>query len=359
MKFYDAIQLDPAYLKKMIREADEPKQRQKLWFAMATRAVLLVAFAVVMISPVSKVFGEENSAMGVALFCIMMGIRFVDFGYCIGDSIINLAAAFALLLFAPSVAALVNPVFAVVIHVSAFFIILFMTSDRPEMGNAGLYTFAYVYLSGNPVVGASLQNRALLTLAGYVLCAAILIAKHRKKNQGVRFWSMVKNFSLSNPKTQWQFQLALGVGILLGLSSLVPLKRMMWAGFACGSVLGCYNATKDGIKERFADRLIGTVIGSAVFAAAYWIIPTQFHMVLGILGGLCLGFCADYRAKTACNCLGALFIASGLYGLQESVLLRVANNFAGVVFGALFWVVYQKVMDAYMPSAAKNGTQDA
>lgn len=355
MKFYDAIQLDPAVLKKMIRGSEDPKQKRKLWIAMATRAVLLVAFAVVMISPVSKVFGEENSAMGVALFCIMMGIRFVDFGYCITDSLINLAVTFALLLLAPCAAAMVNPVFAVLIHVSAFFIILFMTSDRPEMGNAGLYTFAYIYLSGNPVSGAALWNRTLVTLVGYALCATILVCKHRKKNQGVRFWAMVKNFSLSHSQTRWHLQLAMGVGTLLGLSSLFPLKRMMWAAFACGSVLGCFDATKDVIKERFIYRLIGTVIGSAAFVLAYWIIPVQFHMVLGMLGGLCLGFCADYRAKTACNCLGALFIASGLFGLQESVMLRVANNFVGVVFGAVFWILYQKVMHSYVvPAAAKD-----
>ena len=361
MKFYDAIQLDPSCLKKMIHTSDDPKQRRKLWIAMATRAVLLVAFAVVMISPVSKVFGEENSAMGVALFCIMMGIRFVDFGYCIQDSLINLALAFALLLLAPSAAALVNPALAAVIHVSAFFIILFMTSDRPEMGNAGLYTFAYIYLSGNPVAGAALRNRALVTLVGYVLCAAIMIAKHRKKNVGVRFWSMLKNFSLSNPQTRWHFQLAMGVGILLGLSnlSIIPLKRMMWAAFACGSVLGCFEATRDDIKERFLYRLIGTLIGSAAFVVAYWIIPAQFHMVLGMLGGLILGFCTDYRAKTACNCLGALFIGSGLYGVPQSVMLRIANNFVGVVFGALFWIAYQKVADACEASAAPRGAQDA
>ncbi len=359
MRFYDLIQLDPSFLKRMIRESEEPKQRNRLRIAMATRAVLLVAFAVLMISPVGTIFGEENSAMGVALFCIMMGIRFVNFGYCIQDSLINLAVAFALLWIAPSAAALVSPLFSVLIHVSSFFLILFMTSDRPELGNAGLYTFAYIYLSGNPVTGAALWNRGLLTLTGYILCGSIFFVKHRKKNQDVRFRTIVQNFQFSKPQTQWHIQLALGVGILLGLSSLFPLKRMMWAAFACGSILGCYQAAGDGIKQRFLHRLIGTVIGSTAFILAYSVIPEDLHMLLGMLGGLCLGFCTDYRSKTACNCLGALFIASGLYGVKEAVLLRIVNNFVGVVFGAGFWMLYQKVVQVQAELSAADGIQDS
>ena len=59
---------------------------------MAVRSVLIVAFAIVFISLLSGVFGSDNTPMAVALFCMMLGIRFVNFEYCIGDSLITLAA---------------------------------------------------------------------------------------------------------------------------------------------------------------------------------------------------------------------------------------------------------------------------
>ncbi len=359
MRFYDALQLDPSILKQKIRTAELPKERQKLMVAMATRSILIVLFAVVMISPVATVFGPENSAMAVAMFCILLGIRFVDFGYCIQDSLLNLAVAFLLLLIAPAAAANVNPFFAVIIHVSAFFIILYMTSDRPEMGNAGLYTFAYIYLSGNPVTGTLLWKRGLLTLVGYILCAAILFVKHRKKNQNVRFWDMVTQFSLSNRKTLWQLQLALGVGLLLTLGTFLNLQRMMWAAFACGSILGCYSASAAQVKQRFVQRLAGTVAGSLVFFLVYQIMPVALRPLLGPLGGLCLGFCTDYRFKTACNCIGALFMATGLYGLQQSILLRVMNNVVGLAFGFVFWVLYQKVVDMFLVAETSQNTENS
>ncbi len=358
MRFYDALQLDPSCLKQKIRAAEQPKERRKLTAAMAARSVLIVLFAIVMISPVSKVFGPENSAMAVAMFCILLGLRFVDFGYCIGDSLLNLALVFLLLLLAPPAAAHANLLLAAVIHCSAFFSILFMTSFRPEMGNAGIYTFAYIYLSGNPVTGPLLWKRALLTLVGYVLCAAILFAKHRGKNQAVRFRDMAAQFRLADKKTQWQIQLALGVGVLLALGSFLNWQRMMWAAFACGSILGCYTAEAPEAKERFSQRMAGTVAGSLIFFLIYRLVPEALRPLLGPLGGLCLGFCTDYRYKTASNCLGALLMATGLYGLGGSVFLRVLNNFLGAAFGYVFLVLYQKGMNTRfgspLPDSAEN-----
>ncbi len=359
MRFYDALQLDPSILKQKIRASELPRERRKLMAAIPVRSILTVLFAIIMIAPAAPVFGPENSAMAVALFCILLGIRFVDFGYCITDSLINLAVVFSLLLIAPSAAAQVNPLLAAVIHICAFFVILFMTSDRPEMGNAGIYTFAYIYLSGNPVAGDLLWKRALLTLVGYVLCGTILFAKHRKKNQTVRFWNLVTQFRLSNKKTQWQIQLALGVGLILTLGSAFDLPRMMWAALACGSILGCYCASADQVKERSVQRLIGIAAGSLIFFLIYQIIPESLRPILGPLGGVCMGFCTDYRFKTACNCIGALFMATGVYGLNHSVFLRVIHNVWGVVFGVVFLIVYQKVVNKCSACSASEGVENS
>lgn len=111
MKFYDALQLDPAILKQKIAACNTGREKTYYWIAMAARSVLIVAFAIVFISLLSGVFGADNTPLAVALFCIMLGIRFVNFEYCIGDSLVTLAAALAILVLAPSAAAVVPPVF--------------------------------------------------------------------------------------------------------------------------------------------------------------------------------------------------------------------------------------------------------
>lgn len=153
MKFYDALQMDPSVLKRKIASCDTKHDRAYYWTAIAVRSVLIVGFAIIFISLLSGIFGSDNTPLAVALFCMMLGIRFVNFEYCIGDSLAALAAVLAILVLAPSAAALLPPFFLIPLHFAAFFALLYMTTQRPEMGNGGLYSFAYIYLTGNPVFG--------------------------------------------------------------------------------------------------------------------------------------------------------------------------------------------------------------
>ena len=350
MRFYDALQLDPAGLKARIRAAETTKERRRMQLALVVRALLLVLFCVVLITPVAPLFGAENNAMAVSLICILLSVRFVDFGYCIRDSLLNLGIVFMILAGAPALATLVHPVLAAFIHFGAIFLMISMTSDQPEMGNGGLYAFAYIFLAGNPVQGELLWKRCLLALIGYVLCAAIYYVKHRHKNTEVRYHHLTANFHLSDKKCQWQLQLALGVTLMLTLGSLLHVERLMWAGFACASLLGCYTSAST-VKERFWQRIIGAVGGSLLFMVVYQLVPASFHALFGPIGGICLGFCTEYRHKTAINCFGALLLATGLYGLHGSVLLRVLNNLLGAAFGYGFMVLYQKLMDRHFEPA--------
>lgn len=129
-KFYDALQLDPSILKRRIAACETKK---------------------------AKTF--YRAAMAVALFCMLLGIRFVNFEYCAGDSLAGLAAAPAILTLAPCAAAQAGLALVAPLHFAAFFALLFLTSQRPEMGNGGIYSFAYIYLTGNPVAGEALARR--------------------------------------------------------------------------------------------------------------------------------------------------------------------------------------------------------
>ena len=144
MSFYDALQMDPSVLKKKISQSNEKKEKVYYWAAITVRAILIVAFAILFIATLSNIFGTENTPMAVVLFCILLGIRFVNFEYCIGDSLVTLAIAFATLLFVPAILISVPTILIPFIHFIAIFAILCITSQRPELGNGGLYSFASV-----------------------------------------------------------------------------------------------------------------------------------------------------------------------------------------------------------------------
>ena len=66
MKFYDALQMDPAVLKREIAACDTKQEKAYYWIAMAVRSVLIVGFAIVFISLLSGVFGADNTPMIVS-----------------------------------------------------------------------------------------------------------------------------------------------------------------------------------------------------------------------------------------------------------------------------------------------------
>lgn len=344
MSFYNTLQLDPAVIKPKIRSAETTKERFKLITAMTLRSILIVAFSIAFIASLSNIFGSENSPMLVALFCILLGVRFVDFGYCIKDSMLNLGIVFLLLLFAPVIASSLNPILAICVHFIAFFTILFMTCDKPELGNGGLYSFAYVYLSGNPVTGVILWKRFVLTIVGYILCGAVFYLKHREKNKGIRFFDVASKFDISKEKHRWQVRLALGTALILAIASFLKLERFMWAGFACASMMSNYPYCVK-IEKRVFDRVVGVIIGSLLYFGIYVIMPESFHTFFGPLGGLCLGFSTKYSYKNAINCFGALMLATELYGVKGAVALRIFDNIVGVIFAFVFVLLFRQFVD--------------
>ena len=190
----------------------------------------------------------------------------------------------------------------------------------------------------------------MLALVGYLICGAILFAKHRELHKKIRFHHVVRKFSLSNPVHLWQLRMALGVSLVLSAGQIWGMERFMWIGFACASLLSQYPYSHD-TTLRFRQRIVGAVAGSCLFFILYQLTPEALHSLLGPLGGLCLGFCTDYRYKTAMNCFGALMLGAGIYGVQQAVLLRILNTFLGVAFGLLFALLFHKVVAAkFLPA---------
>lgn len=341
MNFYQALQMDPSVLKRKIVQCNTTKEKRFYWVAMALRSILIVAFAVLFISTLSHFFGQENTPLAVALFCFLLGIRFVNFEYCMKDSLITLAITLFILVLVPSIVTMIPAFAALLLHFVSFFLIIFITSQRPELGNGGLYSFAYVYLSGNPVYGAVLEKRAILALVGYMICAIVLYRKHRQMHTKVRFHHVILHFNLHNIVHLWQLRMAIGVSLVLTAGQFFGVERFMWMGFACASLLSEYPYSEN-VSGRFRQRIIGVFAGSGIFFVIFSIIPESFHSILGVLGGLCLGFCTDYRYKAACNCIGALMLATSIYGVQGAVVLRIVDTILGVIFGVIVAFLFHK-----------------
>lgn len=341
MKFYDLLQLDPGTIRKMMAKTDSPAEKRRLRMASFTRSLLIVIFSILFISLMTGLFGSENSSMAVSIFCILLAVRFVGYGYNIKDSLINMAVVFLIMLIVPEMGLTAGPWLNWLVYIIFLFVILVITTQNPIMGNGGLYTFSFVFLCQNPVHGESLINRGWMTLVGFILCAIILWRNHKNQDKDVSFLNIIKNMSIYDKKMQWQLRLAIGVGLVIAIFQDLGTEKFMWIGFACGSLLSDYNVDNN-IHEKYVDRLVGAVIGSFAFYVLYMIIPAKFYPFFGPIGGLCLGLCTEYRYKTMLNCFGALMTSVAMYGLQQAVFIRIGNTLVGILCALLFYYLFDR-----------------
>ena len=70
------------------------------------------------------------------------------------------------------------------------------------------------------------------------------------------------------------------------------------------------------------------IVGSLIFVALYYALPKWVHPYIGIIVELVLVIQSGYSWQTVYNTFGALYIASGIFGVKTAVLLRIAQIFS-------------------------------
>ena len=135
----------------------------------------------------------------------------------------------------------------------------------------------------------------------------------------------------------WQICQILCVPIVLCIAELCNMPRAMWAGIAAMSVI---LPSMEDMHYRVRKRIVGNIAGVICFTVLYFLLPSSIYAYIGILGGIGVGFSAQYGWQAVFNTFGALAIAAETYGLQGAVSLRVSQNVFGVVFALAFCVIF-------------------
>ena len=345
MTFYESLQLDPYVLKQNIKQAKNTQEKSFFYKALLLRDVLLVGFATIFIGFITSFFGSANASLAVVLFCILLSLRFVDFGYKMSHSIISLATVFFILFMVPLISSVDLVALKWLINFIAILTIFILTGSDPKMGNPGLYSFSYLFLVGTSqrLDTNELKMRGLLLLLSFVAFSIILFVKHQQKNRNISF---IEDFIGKNPfskRNLWLVYYALGVSLILLLGEIISLERFMWVTFAFSSLISGYE--NNYVKERFIDRIVGVIIGSFLFGILNQFIPAA---VLAISSGLALGLCSTYKYKSMFNSFGALSTASILFGLHSSINIRIVDNFVGLTLAYLYYLMSKKIYKRYL-----------
>ena len=82
------------------------------------------------------------------------------------------------------------------------------------------------------------------------------------------------------------------------------------------------------------------IVGCLLFIVLYKVLPPSMYSMIGIIGGIGVGYSAGYKWQTAFNTFGALSIASSLFGIPMAVALRVASAYT-IVCNRIFDRTYK------------------
>ena len=117
MTFYQELQLNQAGSKALIRNIKDPKEKWKHICIYLFKILLTVAFCVVFVTIYTKVFGEENSIVGVVVLLAVMVFRNADLGIKNSHGVLLLAIIYGILAFGPRISNMVGPFPAFLINV--------------------------------------------------------------------------------------------------------------------------------------------------------------------------------------------------------------------------------------------------
>lgn len=338
MSIYEALQLNASGSKNLICNGRCRKDKIKWSLVYLLKIFLTVMFCFLFVSVFSILFGNDNSIAGVVVLLILLLVRQANFGINMHGSILAIFLLFCILAGGPRLANMTSPVGTFVINTSCILLISILSCHNIIMFNHFTFVLCYLLLYGYDVTGNIYLTRIILLSVGFLICGSVFYFKHRQQNFKRGFLHLLKEFNLSSSRTQWQIRISLSTASAMLFGHLFHIQRVMWIGIACMSIM--VPLVKD-CTYREKRRAPFNIIGCLLFICLYHGLPKELLPFLGILGGIGVGFSASYSFQNIFNTLGALMIATNLYGLYYAVLLRIGTN----IFATFYCILFNKVWE--------------
>ena len=337
MNFYQELQLNQAASKAVIRQTKSQKQKLYHIGVYLTKIFITMLFCVAFVTGYSKIFGSENSIVGVLILLCIMSFRFTNTGLKNWHGIIAMMCIFIILAIGPRLANSGSLFFQFIINIISIFLIMFLGCHNVLFFNQSTLVLGYLLLFGYDVTGVAYQKRICAIIIGAIMTITVYYRNHRKKQYKRTLLDLIKEFHISSTRTRWQLAVSLGVSLLIYIAALLDFPRTMWVGIATMSVIQRFQAD---MKQRVTGRIWGNLIGSVVFVILYMFIPETLRFTFGIIGGIGVGLSATYGWQAVFNSLGAMTIATEFLGVHGAIFYRIINNIFGAVLGYLFFYIF-------------------
>lgn len=346
MNFYQVMQLGPEKIIPMIKNESDKKLKKKYIWAFISKNLLCTLFCILVVSFFSKMFGSENSSVGVVTVILILSYRFGDLDMKIGQSAFALWGIFVVYAICPYLAHNSNPFIGFIINSISIISIIVIGANNRIYANHVVLSLSYFLLYGNSVTTMqSYYSRVAGLMLGGAIVGLMFYMKNRKNKEKYdnSILDVIKSFDIRTEKSLWQLKLALGVSSAVLIGELLHLQKTMWIAFACMSVI--QQSNKEQLDVRCKSRMTFITLGCIGFTIIYTILPKQIVSMIPILAGIMVGFCDTYERKTIMNNFSALPASIAAFGAGEAIIIRIVNNVFGALYSKAFDHLYYKLID--------------
>ena len=333
MTFYQELQLNQAGSKALIRSCTDKKEKMRHTAIYLLKIFITMVFCMAVVIGFSKIFGNDNSIVGVVVLLCVMAFRFADFGIRTPHAMGALAIMFAILTFGPRLANDGGLAQEFLVNTVCILAQMVLGCHNVVMFNHSTLLLSYLLLYGYDVTGALYIQRLIAMGIGAAATLIVYYRNHRKKVYTRSLKDIFREFDVRSLRTRWQITMVFGVTTAMLIAGLLHVPRRMWIGIAAMSILVPFH---EDAKQRAKARVPGNIVGCFIFLALYYFLPPSIYNYVGVIGGIGVGLSATYGCQAIFNTFGALSIAVGILGLPGAIFFRIFNNFFGAVYGVIF-----------------------
>lgn len=299
-------------------------------------------FCVLFIGGYGKLFGSENSIIGVALLTTLLIFLKNDFGYNAKQASLSFVILLILTVVGPKLS-LINPFTGIIINFAVIMMILVLSSYDVAQDNHVPFLLGYIFSQGYDVTGVLFTKRMISIVIGAVLLGGVYFLRTRKNTYELKVLDVIKSINIHNKNTQWYLKLAITLTLVMFLGDIFNYPRTIWINFA---VLSLTYHQQEERERRMKYRLPATIIGCSVFFILFeYVIPDAMHGAVAVLTGFGVMFINSYFRKTIANSFSALISAMLLYTTGGAVVFRILSNAIGVGVAIISHHAFEKIFD--------------
>ena len=174
MTFYQELQLNQAGSKAVIKNAAGRREKLHHTCIYMCKIAITMIFCMCFVMLYGKVFGDENSIVGVVVLLFLMVFKNADFGICMRHSLEVIGVVFAIMMFGPRAANFFGPFGGMFVNIGCIFVLAFLSCHNILMSNHSTVVLGYLLLYGYDVNGTKAFSMRLLgLLIGGILTAVV------------------------------------------------------------------------------------------------------------------------------------------------------------------------------------------